>query len=149
MAAKSNTLQDLAILLGVGVVGYIVYNIVSGVKTASTAAAAAVQSIVDAAAAAGEAVNDSVVNGIAKIWTAYSLPPDIRVTGAMRLPSGLVVPASQLGRMVFDDTQNAAFFNYMGIQYQVAPNQYDAQGNFIATEVPDFGLQSNSAAIWN
>lgn len=147
MADRSNTLHDLAILLGVGVAAYVVYNLVSGVKKTTETAAAIVQGIVDAAANVGEVVNDSVVNGLAKIFT--DLPPDMVVTGAMHLPNGLIVPASQLRQFRFDDSQNAAFFDYMGLWYQVAPNQYDPQGNMMATEVPDFGLQPNATGIWN
>lgn len=128
--------QDLVLLAALGVGAYVLYNVFAGIK--KTAAAA--DAIVQAAAAAGQQVQDSVVAGLAKIYTAATLPPAIIPTGSVRLPNGAVIAASQINQLTFDSSQNAAFFSYMGIDYQIAPQHWDAQGNLIATEVIDFGV---------
>lgn len=128
--------QDIVLLGALGLAAYVVYTIVAGVKKTADVA----QSIVDAAGAAGQQVEDSVATGLAKIYTAATLPPAMVPTGAVRLPNGAVVPSSQIAHLTFDSSQNLAFFNYMGIDYQIAPQQWDTQGNLIAAEVPDFGL---------
>lgn len=141
----TTTTQDIVLLGALAVGAYVVYNLIQGVKkTADTAA-----SIVNSAAAAGQQVNDAVVNGLAKLYTAATLPPNIQPTGSVRLPSGAVVPASQIGQLVFDSSQNMAYFSYLGVSYEIAPQQWDAQGNLIAQEVPDMGLTANATGGWS
>lgn len=135
--------QDFVLLGLLALAGYVVYNLVTGVKKTAQVAG----QIVDAANQAGQAVTDGTATALAKIYTAATLPPNIVPSGAVTLPNGLVVPASQLPGMQFDSSANVATFSYMGSAYQIAPNQYDAHGNLLATEVPDFGI-TNPNAGW-
>ncbi len=137
--------QDILLIGVLGLAAYVVYNLVQGVKKTADVAAG----IAAAAAAAGQHVNDSVVNGLAKIITASTLPSDMVPTGAVRLPNGALIPASHIGQLIFDSSQNLAHFNYMGIDYQIAPQQWDTQGNLVASEVADFGLNTNASGGWS
>lgn len=141
----TSSTQDLVLLGLLGLGAYIAYNIIQGVKkTAKTAT-----DIANAAAAAGQQVQDSVATSLAKLYVAAALPSAITPTGAIRLPNGALIPASQIGRLTFDPSQNVGLFNYMGIDYQITPQQWDSQGNLIATEVPDFGVLPGSAQAWS
>ena len=128
--------QDFVLLGALALAGYVVYNLISGVKKTADVAAA----IAHAAAQAGQAVNDSVVSSLAKVYTAATLPPNIVPTGTVRLPNGALLAAAQLPGMTFDPGSNSAGFTWLGTEYILTPGQYDAQGNLLATEMPDFGL---------
>lgn len=141
--------QDFVLLGALGLAAYIVYNLIKGVKTTVGVATSAVQAI----GAAGQQAQDTITSAIAKVISAAVLPPKIVPTGAVSLPNGLVIPVSQLAtyasNFAFDPTSNTALFGYQGITYQVNPQQWDPQGNLIATEVPDFGLQSSATGGWS
>ncbi len=121
------------------------YNLIQGAKKTAEVAAG----IMQGAAAAGQQVQDTVATGLAKLYTLATLPPGMVPSGAISIPSiGSVVPVSKLTALSFDSSQNLGFFGYMGITYQVSPQQWDSQGNLIATEVPDFGL-INPSGGWS
>lgn len=137
--------QDIVLLGALGLAAYVVYNLITGVKKTADMAA----SIAHAAAMAGQQINDNVVNGLAQVWVAARFPPNIVPSGAIRLPNGALVPASRIAQLTFDSAQNLGYFNYLGVDYQITPQQWDNQGNLIANEVPDFGLTINSTGGWS
>lgn len=126
--------QDFVLLAALALGGYIVYQIVQGVKKTSETIGAAVDQFNQLATTAGE----SATSAIAKVYAAATLPPPIHPTGSVNLqPSGLILPTAQISPMVFDASDNQAYFVYQNALYSVAPGAVDAQGNYLAQIVPD------------
>jgi len=102
---------DLVNLATLGIVAYLVYELLPGLKKTT----------------------DQTSDTIAKWWLAlFPNPPAMQVLGNVLFPDGTFVALSSL-QPPRSDASGAVFVTYNGHYYQLSPS--DANGNWPATQV--------------
>jgi hypothetical protein len=131
IAGKSTPTQDLVLLGGLVLVGYVLYKVFGAVQATAAAAGVAGKAVIKGA----QVVTAPVAAALATAWSAMTSNPNISLLGNVLWPDGtstpiasLTVKSDTLGNVYVASPQN-------GLLFQLQPS--DANGNWPAVQITD------------
>jgi hypothetical protein len=123
-----SNIEGVLLLAGLGIGGYLLYQVYKGAKAVGTAAAAAGTAVYHGAQVVTAPVSNAIAAGILKL----TQQPAMNVPGNVVFPDGTLAPLSTYSS-VYSDSAGNVYIKDRGSTWQLHPS--DADGDWPATYV--------------